>query len=179
MGMRTLHLLRHAKSSWDDVSLDDHDRPLSKRGRRSAEAVAEHFRKEPVAIEWVLGSTALRVRETVEPLLAVLKPSRILFDRKLYLARSATLLDQLRRVDDGIAAVLLVGHNPGLHELALALAEARSLDALPPITGKFPTGALASFEIAASWRRVVPGGAKLLSYRSPRDFATADSTGKT
>ena len=178
MATRTLHLLRHAKSSWDDVSLDDHDRPLSKRGRRSAEAVAAHFSKEPVAVEWVLGSTALRVRETVEPLLAALKPSRILFDRKLYLARSATLLDQLRKIDDGIAAVLLVGHNPGLHELALALAEARSLDALPPITGKFPTGALASFEIAASWRRVVPGDAKLLSYRSPRDFGSTDPTGK-
>jgi phosphohistidine phosphatase len=178
MGTRTLHLLRHAKSSWDDVSLDDHDRPLSKRGRRTAEAIAAHFVNESAPIEWVLGSTALRVRETVEPILAALKPTRVLFDRKLYLARSATLLDQLRKVDDGIAAVLLVGHNPGLHELALALAEARSLDALPTITGKFPTGALASFEIAASWRRLVPGDAKLLSYRSPRDFASADPASK-
>ena len=175
--MKTLHLLRHAKSSWDDISLDDHDRPLSRRGRRAAEALAGYLVADSQDIIWILGSTARRVRETVEPILAVLKPARIVFEHRLYLASSATLLDEIRKVDEGASRVLLVGHNPGLHELALALVEPGSREKLPAITGKFPTGALASLQVSSSWRRLAPGAAKLMTHRSARDLVPPDASG--
>jgi len=176
--MKTLHLLRHAKSSWDDISLEDHDRPLSKRGRRTAEAVATLLAGDHQNIDLVLGSTARRVWETLEPILASVKPARIVLERKLYMARPATLLDRLRRIDESMQTVLVVSHNPGLHEFALALGEPDARDLLPPISGKFPTGALATFQITTTWRRLAPGTAKLLGYRAPRDPA-APNAGKT
>jgi len=169
--MKTLHLLRHAKSSWDQDSLDDHDRPLSKRGRRAADAVADHLAATGKAPDLVLASTARRTRETLEPILARLRPRRIVFDRGLYLAQAATLLDYLRRVDEAVASVLLVGHNPGLHELAVSLADPRSPMQPPPISGKFPTAALASFRLSTPWRRLAPGGATLVAYGKPSDLA--------
>jgi phosphohistidine phosphatase len=176
--MKTLHLLRHAKSSWDDLSLEDHDRPLNKRGRRTAEAIAAQFPSDAQELDLVLGSTARRVRETLEPILLVYKPKRIVLERKLYQARPPALLERLRRIDESYLTVLVVGHNPGLHELALALSDPASLDALPSISDKFPTGALATFQFAMSWRRLGPGTAKLVAYRAPRDAATAPQASK-
>jgi len=171
--MKTLHLLRHAKSSWDDAGLEDHDRPLSRRGRRDAAAMAAHVAATLPTLDLVLCSTARRSRETLEPILAAHTPKRVVLERGLYLARSVALLDQLRAIEERLRNVLLIGHNPGLHELALALADPRSVGALPPITGKFPTAALASFRIAMSWRRLAPGTAALAAYATPRTLAAA------
>lgn len=176
--MKTLLLLRHAKSSWDDISLEDHDRPLSKRGRRTAEAVASFLVAELPKVDLVLGSTARRVWETLDPMLAIMKPARIVLERKLYMARPNALLERLRRLDESMETVLVVGHNPGLHEFALALGEPSALEQLPPVTDKFPTGAFASFGIATTWRRLAPGAAKFLGYKAPRD-ASAPAGGKT
>jgi phosphohistidine phosphatase len=169
--MHTLHLLRHAKSSWADEKLDDHDRPLSKRGRRDAEVMAGHIAQRGGPPELVLSSTAARTRDTVTPVLQRLKPRRILFDRGLYLAPGSALLGYLRNTDEDVGTALLVGHNPGLHELALLLADPESPVELPPISGKFPTGALASFRFAAPWRRLKPRGATLIAYVTPRELA--------
>ena len=170
---RQLHLLRHAKSSWVDESLDDHDRPLTKRGRRAAEAIADHLARSGLVFDLVLCSTALRARETVEPILARSRPHRIVFDRALYLASAAALLVHLRTLGDEIGSVLVVGHNPGLQELAVALADRRSTAALPPASGKFATGALAGFRFAGPWRALAPRRAALIGYLTPRDLAAA------
>jgi phosphohistidine phosphatase len=169
--MNTLYLLRHAKSSWTDDQLADHDRPLSKRGRRAADAVAQHLSLKHVAVDLVLSSTAARARETLEPILARLKPPRVLFDRDLYLAPVAALLERLREIDETDSSVLLAGHNPGLHELTLALADPDSPVAPPPLSGKFPTGALASFRFAGPWRRLKLGTATLVDFVTPRDLS--------
>ena len=169
--MHALHLLRHAKSSWTDDELDDHDRPLSKRGRRDAEAIARHFDEAGAAADLVLSSTAARARATLEPLLDRLKPRRILIDRDLYLAPGAKLLEHLRGAGEGAGTALLVGHNPGLHELALLLAAPDSPVKLPPLSGKFPTGALASYRFASEWRRLKPRAATLVAYVTPRELA--------
>ncbi|HMK68547.1 MAG TPA: histidine phosphatase family protein, partial [Stellaceae bacterium] len=84
--MKTLYLLRHAKSSRSDEQLEDHDRPLNKRGRRAAEAIADHLARSRTAFDLVLSSTALRTQETAQPIIERLKPRRVLFDRDLYLA---------------------------------------------------------------------------------------------
>jgi phosphohistidine phosphatase len=166
--MHALHLLRHAKSSWADERLDDHDRPLSKRGRRDAELMARHLAKTGERPDLVLSSTAERTRATLEPLLERLKPKRVLLDRDLYLARGSALLDYLRNTDEEVGSALLVGHNPGLHELALLLADPDSPAALPPLSGKFPTGALASFRVAQAWSRLKPHAARLTAFVTPR-----------
>ncbi len=172
--MRHLQLLRHAKSSWRDDALDDRDRPLSKRGRRAAEAIARRLAQEGAAFDLVLCSTALRTRQTLKPILAASEPRRVVFDRDLYLATPDQLLDYLRGLDDEVHSVLLIGHNPGLHELALALADDPSAAALPPLSGKFPAGARASFRFEGSWRSLDDRRAQVVSYVTPRDLAAAD-----
>jgi phosphohistidine phosphatase len=169
--MHALHLLRHAKSSWADEALDDHDRPLSKRGRRDADAIARHFADLGWTPDLVLSSTAARARATLAPLLERLKPRRILLDRTLYLAPGAALLEYLRNTDGDVGSAVLVGHNPGLHELALLLRDPKSPMELPPLSGKFPTGALASFRFATEWRRLKPRAATLIAYATPRELA--------
>ncbi len=169
--MHALHLLRHAKSSWADEDLDDHDRPLSKRGRRDAEAVARHLIKRGGMPDLVLASTAVRARATLEALLDRLKPRRVLLDRDLYLTPGAKLLEHLRETREDVGTALLIGHNPGLHELALLLADPDSPVELPPLSGKFPTGALASYRFGSEWRRLKPHAATLIAYVTPRELA--------
>jgi phosphohistidine phosphatase len=169
--MHALHLLRHTKSSWADDELDDHDRPLSKRGRRDAEAIARHFAERGGTPDLVLSSTAARARATLEPLLDRLRPRRVLLDRGLYLAPGAKLLERLREAGEEVGTALLVGHNPGLHELALLLADPESPVELPPLSGKFPTGALASYRFGSAWRRLKPHAATLIAYVTPRELA--------
>ena len=169
--MHALHLLRHAKSSWADEALDDHDRPLSKRGRRDADAVARHFADRGWTPDLVLSSTAARARATLAPLLERLKPRRILLDRTLYLAPGAALLEYLRNTDGDVGIAVLVGHNPGLHELALLLRDPKSPVELPPLSGQVPTGALASVRFATEWRRIKPRAATLIAYATPRELA--------
>ena len=169
--MHALHLLRHAKSSWADETLDDHDRPLSKRGRHDANAIARHLAGRGGTPDLLLSSTAARARATFAPLLERLKPRRILLDRTLYLVPGPALLEHLRNTDEDVGSALLVGHNPGLHELALMLRDPESPVELPPLSGKFPTGALASFRFATAWRRLKPRAATLIAYVTPRELA--------
>ncbi|MGH7124822.1 MAG: SixA phosphatase family protein, partial [Stellaceae bacterium] len=153
-----------------DDELDDHDRPLSKRGRRDAQAMARHLTARGGTPDLVLSSTAARARATLAPLLDRLKPKRVLLDRGLYLATGAKLLEHLRETDEGMVTTLLIGHNPGLHELALLLADPESPVELPPISGKFPTGALASYRFGSEWRRLKPRAATLIAYVTPREL---------
>jgi phosphohistidine phosphatase len=149
--MHRLHLLRHAKSGWDEA-LEDHERPLSRRGRETARRVGESLPAALGAIDLVLCSTSVRTRETAELVLASFAaPPSIRFEDALYLAGRALLLRRLRRLDESAGAVLVIGHNPGLHELALALASADSPRYRALASGKFPTTARASFAIEQPW----------------------------
>src|SRR5262249_52446572 len=82
--MKTLHLLRHAKSTWRDIGLDDHDRPLSKRGRGAARAMAKHMKRAGIEPDIVLCSTAVRARGTLKPIAKRLKPGKVMFERGIY-----------------------------------------------------------------------------------------------
>jgi phosphohistidine phosphatase len=149
--MHRLHLLRHAKSSRDD-GVEDRERRLSRRGRDDARAVGHTLPAALGTLDLVLCSSALRTRETAELALGdFAPPPKVLFEEGLYLAGPAALLKRLMQLDESDAAVLVVGHNPGLHELALALAlpEGRTYRALA--SGKFPTTARASFAVEGKW----------------------------
>jgi phosphohistidine phosphatase len=149
--MHRLHLLRHAKSSYPE-GVDDSERPLTRRGREAAGRVGESLPAALGALDLVLCSTALRTRETAELVLAgFAAPLRILYEDGLYLAGRAVLLRRLRGLDERAGAVMVIGHNPGLHELALALAAPDSPRYQALAAGKFPTTARASFAIESPW----------------------------
>lgn len=176
--MRQLLLLRHAKSSWDDPALPDHARPLNARGRRAAAAMAGAMRELDLAPEVVLVSSARRTLQTLEAL-SPLPDSPIVEPLdSLYLAPWRQLLGTLQSVPETARSVLLIGHNPGLHELALALVGPAGMapgGGPPPAAARrlaeaYPTGTLTEFGIATPWRLLDAGGGRLVRYLAPNDL---------
>jgi phosphohistidine phosphatase len=168
--MHTLYLLRHAKSSWADQALPDRERPLAKRGRRDAERIAKHLLRLEIAPELVLCSSAERTRETLELLRpALAAPSTVSLEAELYAASAAELLERIRAVPEAVASLMVIGHNPGLQELALSLV---SIGAeLGRLEAKFPTAALATLALAdRPWRQLSESDAVLAAYVVPRQL---------
>jgi phosphohistidine phosphatase len=167
--VKRLYLLRHAKSSWKDTSLPDHDRPLAGRGRRAAKAMARHLREQGIEPELVLCSTARRARETLDRIEPALGTPAIRVERDLYAASADALLERLRSVPDNVESVMLIGHNPGLQELALDLA--RRSNTVAELEAKYPTAAVATLEVlVASWQELDRDTAELVALIRPRDL---------
>jgi phosphohistidine phosphatase len=165
--MKMLHLLRHAKSSRKE-DIGDYERPLSRRGQDAARRVGAHLPAMAGELDLVLCSSALRTRETLDLVVAEFSPRpRSMIEDELYLASRERLMDRLRRIDEADVNVLLIGHNPGLHELAVGLAEKSSpnFDALA--SGKFPTAAYASFQVPARWSELGYSRCELIDYAIP------------
>ena len=170
--IRTLLLLRHAKSSWDDPTEDDFDRRLSTRGRRAAQAIARELAKATVQPDIILCSAARRTRETLDAILPHLtKDHLVQVERGLYLADVDTLQSVVRRLPARAGCVLVIGHNPGLHDFADALSGAGDQALRERLSGKFPTGALATIEIAGPWSKAAAGAGRLVGFVVPRDLA--------
>ena len=166
---KRLYLLRHAKASWKQPELADHERPLAGRGRRAAAVIARHMRDHAVAPELVLCSTARRARETCELIQPALATATVRHEPALYGADTAALLERLHRVADGTGSVLMIGHNPAIEQLALELA--RPSPARRQLEAKFPTAALATLEFPGpSWRELDRGRAELVGLVRPRDL---------
>jgi phosphohistidine phosphatase len=162
--MKRLVLLRHAKSSWDDPALSDHDRPLTPRGRRATAAVADHIRANGLRVELVLCSSALRARETLERLGDAFGAPDTLVEDGLYAASDDELLERLHRLPEEVGSVAVIGHNPGLHDLAVALTRAgRTLE-------RYPTGALAELAFDGAWSDLGSVRTKLVSFVKPKDL---------
>ena len=170
--MRTLYLLRHAKSSSDDPELADSERPLAPRGRDAIAAMADHMRAAGVAPDLVICSPAVRARQTLKGLGDAIGSPPVDIEPRLYEANESDLLAVVRGVDDGIPSMMMIGHNPSIERLALLLAaESDLLDAL---RSKFPTAALATLAADASgWRDLEPGRAQLEAFVRPRDLERA------
>jgi phosphohistidine phosphatase len=164
-----LLLLRHAKSSWDDAGLDDHDRPLASRGRRGAKLVAGHMHEAGIAPDLVLCSSARRTRETLELITpALAEETEVLVEGELYAASEDELLERLRDVPESAGSAMLIGHNPGIEQLALWLA--RSGEERPTMERKYPTGALATIAFEGAWRELQPGAGHLIAFVKPKDL---------
>ena len=122
--MKTLFLLRHAKSSWNDERLQDFDRQLNSRGRKAAESIAGFMNQKKVAPELVLSSPAIRARETIDIVYKAARlRSELRYDQRIYDAGPLRLLEVISEVEEDKNRVLLVGHNPGLEGLLEILAE--------------------------------------------------------
>lgn len=172
--MHQLLLLRHAKSSHADADLPDHARPLNARGRDDAAAMGAAMRILGLVPDVVLVSSALRTRQT----LAALEPwdatPLVEVMDALYLAPPARMLGVLRDVAETARSVLLIGHNPGLHELAILLAGEQAVmghdAASRALADGYPTGTLVEFSVPGAWQTLEGGRARLLRFLRPRDL---------
>jgi len=164
---RRLHLLRHAKSAWDDPTLADRDRPLTPRGRRAGAALARHLETADVRPGLVLCSPAARARQTLELVLPALGSPDVEFEESLYHASAERIRRLVAALPGDQAEVLLVGHNPGLQDVVLALALPGRLRR--QVESKLPTGALATLESdVPGWEAFTAGPATLTSVVLPR-----------
>jgi phosphohistidine phosphatase len=163
--MKTLLLLRHAKSSWDDDSVPDHDRPLNRRGKKTAPIMGRLIQSEGLTPDRILSSTAVRARKTAEAVARACKiRDRLELVEGLYLATAGSILEEVRgRAREPHARVLLVGHNPGMEDLVEILAGRRE---------RFPTAALAAFEIGIErWSELLLGvETKLVGLWRPKEI---------
>jgi phosphohistidine phosphatase len=161
-------VLRHAKSSWDDPTLGDFDRPLAPRGTKTASRMARWIQESDVRPELVLCSSAARARETLDRVQDALGSPRIVIADSLYAASGDSLADRLRRLSDGLGEVLLVGHNPGLADLCLLLGRPSLGREL--IAEKLPTGALVTLETDTPWAELAPECATIVRLILPREL---------
>ena len=195
--MLSLALLRHAKSSWDATDIDDFDRPLNDRGRTAAPLMGAALQELNFAPELILCSSAKRTRETLGLVTPFVKDAKVMFDDQLYLTSQETLYARLKAVPTDVKRVLMIGHNPGMHGLALFLTmlvmmpvgekammivadasvslvltgtgDAKSISRLED---KFPTAALAVFSFEqTSWQDILPASGHLEAFLTPRDRA--------
>ena len=167
---RTVYLLRHAKSSWDDPALDDIDRPLAPRGERAARAMARHLALAGVAPSIVLCSPARRTRETVDLVRSGLPgTTEVRIEDALYGAGPAEVLRMLRRLPDDAPIVMVVGHNPEMQEVALTLGGGGP--ARRRIAARYPTGALCELVFPVeTWGAVAAGVAEVTAFVTPKDL---------
>jgi phosphohistidine phosphatase len=169
--VKRLWLLRHAKSSWDDPDLPDGLRPLAPRGIRAARAMARHLRGAQVAPDLVLCSPARRAVQTWEGVAAGVPPdTAVEIDEAIYHADGDELLARLWDVPSATGSVLLVGHNPGLEDLAVDLVGFGDAGLRERLVTKFPTGALATLEVPGEWHDLTWGAASLLAFVVPREL---------
>lgn len=161
--MKTLYLLRHAKSSWDDASLKDFDRPLNNRGQKTAPKMGAFMRKQKIKPDIVISSPAVRASQTTELLReAAGLTAALRFEAEIYEATSQRLLTIVQGIDDQMNSAILVGHNPGFEEL---------LAALTGESKRMPTAALACIELdVPRWSEVAAGSGKLSWLMRPKDL---------
>lgn len=175
--MKYLTVFRHAKSDWDDPVARDFDRPLNGRGTRAARLMGQFAAREAMRFDSMIASPAVRCVETLNGFFdgygSTIEP---IWDRRVYLASSVTLLDVVRETPRGVNSLILVGHNPGLEDLVLGLvpetgedADSNARRALVEL--KFPTASIAHMAWAGDdWSRLSDGTAQLLSFTRPRDL---------
>ena len=169
--MRQLLLLRHAKSSWDDPSLPDFERPLNLRGRAAAMAMRGAMSGLGLQPDQVLVSTSRRTMETLQALEPWEETPLIDPMDSLYLASAPSLLLAVQNLQPTVRSAMVVAHNPGLHDLALLLTgQAAAVGELSRLREGYPSGALVELLVTAPWAALGEGGARLVRFLCPRDL---------
>lgn len=162
-----LILMRHAKSGWDDPTLDDHDRPLNDRGRRSASAIGKWLSEHRYVPDVVLSSTSQRTRETWGLIQQEVPATEVQFLPALYLASPDVILGAIQNTV-GAQTLMVLGHNPGTAYLALSISSASPDHAQ---FQRYPTAATTVFKFdQTSWNDVGPAHGRVLDFVVPRDL---------
>lgn len=170
--MTLLTIVRHAKSSWGNEDLDDFDRPLNKRGHKAALQIGEELKKRGFKFDLVLASPALRVRETLQGIEQGYGAElQVEWEPEIYDASEATLFKLVRRIPERAHAPMLVGHNPGLQQLILALTRQDDGGLRERIATNLPTGAVALVELPAPrWAEMMEESGLIRELILPRDL---------
>lgn len=156
--------MRHAKSDYPP-GVADHDRPLAPRGTRQAGLAGDWLRANAPSIDGVLCSTATRTRET---LLNTRIEAPVRYSERLYATTPGTMIDEINTVDDGVGTLLVIGHEPTISTLALALGGKTNTTAAERISAKFPTSAIAVLTVPGAWKELELGVATLIDFHVPR-----------
>jgi phosphohistidine phosphatase len=171
-----LLLIRHAKSDWSGSGkIDDHERPLSARGRKAAPKIGAYMHEKHYEPALILCSTAVRAKQTLELIVPELgKTPKLRYERELYLAEWPNLLQHIQKAP-ALSPLCVMGHNPGMEQLAIALALQPATVAqkgrVERLAEKFPTGALAVFDFAVKdWAEAKPGLGTLIDFMRPKDL---------
>jgi phosphohistidine phosphatase len=167
--MFTLSLLRHAKSNWDDPGLKDFDRPLARRGEAAAPRMGEFMAAQGIEPELILCSPA----QTLDLVLPYLTAGpTVVYEEAFYLAAASQLLARVRTVEANVRHVMIVGHDPGMHGLAVELAGSGAPKQMQALVAKFPTAGLAvlDFEVDG-WPDIGPGLGRLRLFMTPKRLA--------
>lgn len=170
--MKRLAVLRHAKSSWDEPDLDDFNRPLNDRGWKAARRMGRELKDRGVRFDFVLASTAARVRETIDGVQEKYEfAGPIRFEHRIYMASEECLLSLVRGLPEKAHTPLIVGHNPGLERLLVELTHDDGDGLRHRVAGKYPTGALAFVELPAHrWADVAPGSGEIVELILPKEL---------
>lgn len=165
---KRLAILRHAKSDWNLPGLADFDRPLNARGRAAADLIRRAIAARGLAFDFVLSSPSKRTCETLDRL-GLAESAK--WDDRLYLASCERLLGNIRALPDAVHSALIVGHNPGLHDLVLELSALDSEGFRTRVAGKYPTAALALIDLdIESWSQAEAGCGRIAELLLPRDL---------
>jgi phosphohistidine phosphatase len=173
--MRRLMLLRHAKSDLGRPGMRDHDRVLAERGRESAPRIGSYMTRHALRPDLILASTATRVRQTLDLILpAFPKPPRIVYDDRLYEVEAEGLLEVVKETPAEVHALMLVGHNPGIADLAAHLVGTGDVETRQKLLEKFPTAGLAVIDFPLDdWRKLHAKAGRLDRFVSPRTIERA------
>jgi phosphohistidine phosphatase len=168
---KRLFVMRHAKSSWENPGLDDHERPLAPRGWRAVEVMSSYLQNRGIEPQLVLCSSSRRTRETLD---GIAVGGQHLIEPALYSATCEDVLARLRDLPDDVASAMLIGHNPTVQMLVLRLTNNDASGVSDPrrdaMKRKFPTGALATLSFDCAWRDLGSGQARLDEYVTPKGF---------
>ncbi len=170
--MRTLLLLRHAKSDWTDTGLEDHDRPLSTRGIRACPLIGEYVQKLNLVPDLVVSSSAVRCLDTARRTAAIWMPTPpVEEDRRLYLASAERILIRVRETLATVRTLMVVGHHPGVPELAWKLSQNPKSEKEKLLQEKYPTAALTVLRFEADdWGGIDSGKGLLEMFVEPKNF---------
>lgn len=177
--MKTVILLRHAKSDWSDTTLRDFDRPLNERGGRAAALIGLWAKREKLHFDCLIASPAARVKDTLIRFAQGYGPCpEPIWDKRVYLASAATLTDILAEADDAQDNILLVGHNPGLEEFILDhVPDDNNSRLRDDVAEKFPTASIAVLDFDIDhWEALArgkTGQGRLRCFVRPRDLDPA------
>jgi phosphohistidine phosphatase len=168
--MLTLSLFRHAKSSWDNPELEDFERPLNDRGEAAAPRMGKFMAEQGTVPDLILCSPAVRARQTLELALPHFRSEpTVNYEDELYLTPSATLLKRIRKLEAKVKHAMIVGHDPGMHQLAIELTGSGDPELLQAMTLKFPTAGLAAIQFDVNaWSKVKPGTGRLAVFMTPK-----------
>lgn len=170
MSSRDLFIVRHAKSDWSHTAVKDFDRPLNTRGEKDASLVAKWLYDQSLVPQLLFSSPATRAKQTANAIIEKLQipQHNVIFNKRLYLASTDTLLNVICELDDDCSSIMLIGHNPGLENLAIHLSQ----DPLPYMHDAklLTTANVVQLHFKTTWKAVRPKQAQLISFIRPKDL---------